>query len=80
MSITEEERETLTIEVDEQILKKMGKKWIKNYIDRMISMERIEEFTQPFKDNIKITEEEYQQKLEEVRQEAWDKYKKRFTS
>jgi hypothetical protein len=68
--------ETLTIEIDEQVLKKMGKKRIKNYIDRMISLERIEDFTKIFKDKIGLTKEEYQQKLEDVRQAAWDRYKK----
>ena len=68
--------ETVTIEIDEQVLKKMGKKRIKNYIDRMISLERIEDFTKTFKDKIDLTEEEYQQKPEDVRQAAWDRYKK----
>jgi hypothetical protein len=68
--------ETVTIEIDEQVLKKMGKKRIKNYIDRMISLERIEDFTKTFKDKIDLSEEEYQQKLEDVRQAAWDRYKK----
>ena len=68
--------ETVTIEIDEQVLKKMGKKRIKNYIDRMISLEKIEDFTKIFKDKIGLTEEEYQQKLEDVRQTAWDRYKK----
>lgn len=68
--------ETVTIEIDEQVLKKMGKKRIKNYIDRMISLERIEDFTKIFKDKIGLGEEEYQQKLEDIRQAAWDRYKK----
>ena len=68
--------ETVTIEIDEQVLKKMGKTRIKNYIDRMISLERIEDFTKIFKDKIGLTEEEYRQKLEDVRQVAWDRYKK----
>jgi hypothetical protein len=68
--------ETVTIEIDEQVLKKMGKKRIKNYIDRMISLEKIEDFTKTFKDKIDLTEEEYQQKLEDIRQTAWERYKK----
>ena len=68
--------ETLTIGIDEQVLKKMGKKRIKKYIDRMISLERIEDFTKTFKDKIELTGEEYQQKLEDIRQTAWDRYKK----
>ena len=68
--------ETLSIEIDEQVLKKMGAKHIKSYLDRMISLEKIEDFTKSFKDKITLTEEEYQQKLEQVRQTAWDKYKK----
>jgi hypothetical protein len=68
--------ETLTIEIDEQVLKRMGAKKIKSYIDRMISLEKIEEFTRSFKDRINLTEEEYRQKLEQVRQAAWDRYKK----
>ncbi|UCH97572.1 MAG: hypothetical protein JSV88_12180 [Candidatus Aminicenantes bacterium] len=68
--------ETVTIEIDEQVLKKMGKKRIKNYIDRMISLEQIEDFTKTFKDKINLTEEEYQQKLEDIRQTPWDRYKK----
>ncbi|MCK4766699.1 MAG: hypothetical protein KAW12_31190 [Candidatus Aminicenantes bacterium] len=68
--------ETLTIEVGEQVLKRMGKKRIKSLIDRMISFEKIEDFTKSFKDKIGLSEKEYQQKLEQVRQSAWDKYKK----
>jgi len=68
--------ETLTIEIDEQVLKRMGARKIKSYIDRMISLEKIEEFTRSFKDRINLTEEEYRQKLEQVRQAAWDRYKK----
>ena len=68
--------ETLTIEIDEQVLKKMGEKRIKNYIDRMISLEKIEDFTKTFKHRIGLTEEEYHQRLEDVRQAAWDRYKK----
>ena len=68
--------ETLSIEIDEQVLKKMGAKRIKSYIDRMISLEKIEDFTKSFKDKITLSEEEYQQRLEQVRQTAWDKYKK----
>lgn len=68
--------ETLTIEIDEQVLKKMGEKRIRGYIDRIISLEKVEEFTESFKNRINLTEEEYQQKLEEVRQAAWDSYKK----
>jgi len=68
--------QTLTIEIDEQVLKTMGKKRIKKYIDRMISLEKIEDFTKTFKDKINLTGEEYQQKLEDIRQAAWDRYKK----
>ena len=68
--------ETLSIEIDEQVLKKIGAKRIKSYIDRMISLEKIEDFTKSFKDKITLSEEEYQQRLEQVRQTAWDKYKK----
>jgi hypothetical protein len=68
--------QTLTIEIDEQVLKTMGKKRIKKYIDRMISLEKIEDFTKTFKDKINLTGEEYQQKLEDIRQTAWDRYKK----
>ncbi|MGD2085577.1 MAG: hypothetical protein PVH61_05255 [Candidatus Aminicenantes bacterium] len=68
--------ETMTIEIDDQVLKRMGEKRIRSYIDRMISMEKIEDFTQLFRDKINLTEEEYQQKLEQIRQRAWDKYKK----
>jgi len=68
--------QTLTIEIDEQVLKTMGKKRMKEYIDRMISLEKIEDFTKTFKDKINLTGEEYQQKLEDIRQAAWDRYKK----
>jgi hypothetical protein len=68
--------QTLTIEIDEQVLKTMGKKRIKKYIERMISLEKIEDFTKTFKDKIDLTGEEYQQKLEDIRQTAWDRYKK----
>ena len=68
--------QTLTIEIDEQVLETMGKKRIKKYIDRMISLEKIEDFTKTFKDKIDLTGEEYQQKLEDIRQAAWDRYKK----
>jgi hypothetical protein len=68
--------ETLTIEIDEQVLKKIGRKRIKHYIDRMISLEKIEDFTRSFKDKVNLTEKEYHQKLEQVRQTAWDRYKK----
>lgn len=68
--------QTLTIEIDEQVLKTMGKNRIKKYIDRMISLEKIEDFTKTFKDKINLTGEEYQQKLEDIREAAWDRYKK----
>jgi hypothetical protein len=68
--------ETLTIEIDEQVLKTIGRKRIKHYLDRMISMEKIEEFTRSFKNKVHLTENEYHQKLEQVRQTAWDRYKK----
>ena len=68
--------ETLTIEIDDQVLKKIGKRRIRSYIDRMISLEKIEDFTQLFKDKINLSEVEYLEKLEQVRQTAWDRYKK----
>ena len=68
--------ETMTLEIDEQVLKRMGKKRIKNYLDRMIAFEKIEDFTRSFKDKIDLTEVEYLDKLEEVRQTAWDRYRK----
>ncbi len=68
--------ETLTIKIDEQVLKKIGEKQIKRYIDRMITIDMLEDFTESFRDQIHITDAEYNQSLEQIRQSAWDKYKK----
>ncbi len=68
--------EIIQLGVDEVMLKKLGEEKIKEYLDRMLSMKRLEFFSEIISKRIDMPEEEYEQKLEEIRQESWDEYKK----
>ena len=68
--------ETIQLSVDERVLKKFGEEKIREYVDKMISMKRMEYYTDLMSSAIEMSEEEYEQKLEDIRQEAWEEYKK----
>lgn len=68
--------ETIQLGVDEQILKKFGEERIKEYVNKMISMKKLEFFTDLISKSLDMPEKEYQKKLDEIRKETWDEYKK----
>lgn len=68
--------ETIQLGVDEQILKKFGEEMIKEYVNKMISMKKLELFTDLISKSIDMPEPEYQEKLDEIREETWEEYKK----
>ena len=68
--------ETIKLGVDEAILKKFGEEMIKEYVNKMISIKKMEFFTDLVSKSIDIPEELYQKKLDEIRQESWEEYKK----
>ena len=68
--------ETIQLGIDEVILKKFGEEMIKEYINKMISIKKMEYFTDLVSKSIDMPEEVYQKKLDEIRQESWEEYKK----
>lgn len=62
--------------VDEQLLKKFGEEQIKNYLNKMISVKKLEFFTDLVSKSLDIPEKEYQKELDEIRRETWAEYKK----
>lgn len=68
--------QTIQLEVDDFVIERMGKERIKNYLEKLIRMERLEAYTKRFSDSIDLTDEEYENSLEEIRKESWEEYKK----
>jgi hypothetical protein len=68
--------ETIQLGVDESILKKFGEEKIREYVNKMISVKKLELFTDLISKSIDMTEEEYQKKLAEIRKDTWEEYKK----
>jgi len=68
--------ETIQLGVDEQILKKFGEERIKEYVNKMISMKKLELFTDLISQSIDMPEEEYWKKLDEISEETWEEFKK----
>jgi len=67
---------TIQLDVDELILKKFGEEKIREYVNKMISVKKLELFTDLISKSIDMTEEEYQKKLAEIRKDTWGEYKK----
>jgi preprotein translocase subunit SecA len=68
--------DTIQLGVDERILKKFGEEKIKEYVNKMISVKKMEFFTDLISKSIEMPQEEYEKELEEIRQESWEEYKK----
>ena len=68
--------DTIQLSVDEQILKKFGEEKIKEYVNKMISVKKLEFFTGLISKSIDMPQEEYEKELEEIRKESWEEYKK----
>jgi preprotein translocase subunit SecA len=68
--------DTIQLSVDEQILKKFGEEKIKEYVNKMISVKKLEFFTDLISKSIDMPQEEYEKELEEIRKESWEEYKK----
>jgi len=68
--------DTIQLRVDEQILKKFGEEKIKEYVNKMISVKKLEFFTDLISKSIDMPQEEYEKELEEIRKESWEEYKK----
>lgn len=68
--------ETIQLGVDERVLKKFGEEKIREYVNRMISMKKLEFYTDLISKAIDMPEKEYQKKLDEIRKESWEQYKK----
>ncbi len=70
---------TIELGVDDFILKKFGEEKIKEYLNKMLTVKRLEFFTETISKAIDMPEEEYEEQLEEIRQEAWEEYKKNLS-
>ncbi|MCX6578793.1 MAG: hypothetical protein NT166_01250 [Candidatus Aminicenantes bacterium] len=68
--------DTIQLGVDERILKKFGEEMIKEYVNKMISLKKLEFFTDLISKSIEMPQEEYDKELEEIRKESWQEYKK----
>lgn len=68
--------DTIQLGVDERVLKKFGEEKIKEYVNKMISLKKLEFFTDLISKSIKMPQEEYERELEEIRKESWEEYKK----
>lgn len=68
--------DTIQLSVDEWILKKFGEEMIKEYVNKMISLKKLEFYTDLISKSINMSEEEYEKELEEIRKESWQEYKK----
>jgi len=68
--------DTIQLGVDEWILKKFGEEMIKEYVNKMISLKKLEFFTDLISKSIVMPQEEYEKELEEIRKESWQEYKK----
>ena len=68
--------DTIQLGVDEWILKKFGEEMIKEYVNKMISLKKMEFFTDLISKSIEMPQEEYEKELEEIRKESWEEYKK----
>ncbi len=67
--------ETIQLGVDERILKKFGEEKIQEYLDRIISIKKLELFTNRISQSITMPEEQYQKELEKIREDSWNEYK-----
>lgn len=68
--------DTIQLGVEEWILKKFGEEMIKEYVNKMISLKKMEFFTDLISKSIEMPQEEYEKELEEIREESWQEYKK----
>jgi len=68
--------DTIQLGVDERILKRFGEEKIKEYVNKTISVKKMEFFTDLISKSIEMPQEEYEKELEEIRQESWEEYKK----
>jgi len=68
--------EMIQLGVEEQVLRKFGEDKIKDYVNKMISIKKMELFTNLFHKTNKIPENTYFEKLDENRNESWKEYKK----
>jgi len=68
--------DTIQLGIDELILKKFGEEKIREYVNKMISMKKLEFFTDLISKSMQIPQEEYDKELDEIRKESWEEYKK----
>ena len=68
--------ETIQIDIDDLLLKKFGEEKIKEYLNKMISVKKMELFTDLISKSIDMPEKDYDKELEEIRKDSWKEYKK----
>jgi hypothetical protein len=68
--------QTIQVGIDERVLQKFGEEKIKEYVDKMISVKKLEFFTDMISKSLDMPEGEYEKELEEIRAETWEEYKK----
>lgn len=68
--------DTIQLGVEDWILKKFGEEMIKEYVNKMISLKKMEFFTDLISKSIEMPQEDYEKELEEIRKESWEEYKK----
>ena len=68
--------ETIQLSLDEKVLKMFGEQKIREYLNQIVSMKKLEYFTDHFSKLLDIHEDDYQKLLEDIRQDTWEEYKK----
>jgi hypothetical protein len=67
--------ETIQLTVDELVLKKFGEEKLQEYLNKIISMKKLEFFTNEISQSITMPEDQYQRELEKIRKDSWNEYK-----
>ncbi|RMB00062.1 hypothetical protein [Hydrogenothermus marinus] len=68
----------IIIRIPDEIVYKIGKRAIKEKIEKTLNFLELEELMKEISEDIRkvYTEEEYWKEVEKIRQEAWQEYKK----
>ncbi len=67
----------IQLEIDDMLIRKVGEKAVKSYIEQQMSLLQIQYLGDKIKTEIQHSGIDNQQEIKEARQEAWQEYKEK---
>lgn len=70
----------ITVKIEDEVIKNYGELFIKNFIEKQVEHLSLLRTMDNIETQVNASGMDYEKELEDVRQKAWDEYKKEFSN